>query len=58
MVQLTQEKPERVPLAAFVDRDVHARLFALARREDSSVSRIVRRALAAELEREHRDEAA
>jgi post-segregation antitoxin (ccd killing protein) len=38
-----------VPLGAFIDRDQHEQLAELARRQDCSMSRIVRRALAAEL---------
>lgn len=54
MSQLAQEKTpvERVPLGALVDRAQHERLVELARREDCSVSRVVRRALAHELERQ------
>ena len=43
---------ERVPLSAFVDREQRAALDELARRRDRSLSSIVRRAVAAELERE------
>ena len=43
---------ERVNVSAFVDRDLREQLGELARSEDRSVSAIVRRALAHELERE------
>ncbi len=43
---------EKTMIAARIPRDVSMRLAELARREDRSVSSIVRRAVAAELERE------
>ena len=61
MSQLT-EKPgreERVHLGAFVDREQRDQICALAARRDRSVSSILRRAIAAELERDrHGDPAA
>jgi predicted transcriptional regulator len=51
MSQLGQEK-ERVYIGAQVDRGQRDELIRLARRRDRSVSSIIRRALAAELERE------
>ena len=56
--QLTQEasRKERVPLGAFVDWDQHLQLVERARREDRSLSAIVRRALQAELERDGENE--
>jgi predicted transcriptional regulator len=42
---------KRVPLGAFIDAGQRERLVELARQEDRSVSSIVRKALAAELER-------
>ena len=53
MSQLTQEQGQtRVAIGAFIDR---RRLVELARKEDRSVSAIVRRALTAELEREPKE---
>jgi hypothetical protein len=50
--QLAQEeRAERVPIGAFVDREQRDELVGLARQSDCSVSRIVRRAIARELER-------
>ena len=46
----------RVPLGAFVDAEQRRELGALAARQDRSVSSIVRRALTAELQREHAPE--
>jgi post-segregation antitoxin (ccd killing protein) len=54
MSQLVQERAQRVPLGALVDREQREQLAELARRKDCSVSRIVRKALAAQLERESR----
>jgi predicted transcriptional regulator len=55
MPQVAQSQPrERVPLAAFVDAAHHRELADLARREDRSISSIVRRAVQAELERQGR----
>jgi hypothetical protein len=52
MVQIAQEEgAERVPIGAFVDREQRDELERLARERDCSMSRIVRRALASELER-------
>lgn len=52
MGQIAQEeRTERVPIGAFVDPEQRKQLVELARQEDCSVSRVVRRALAAELER-------
>jgi hypothetical protein len=54
MSQLEREhlqRPERVHLGAFVDRDLAARLAELARAEDRSVSSEIRRAVTAHLER-------
>jgi post-segregation antitoxin (ccd killing protein) len=53
MSQFAQEvsRPERVHLGAMVDPEQRRQLVELARQEDCSVSRIVRKALAAELER-------
>ena len=53
MAQFAQEatRPERVHLGAMVDVEQRRQLLELARREDCSVSRIVRKALAAELDR-------
>ena len=52
MSQLAQEeRAERVPIGAFVDREQRDELVRLARDSDCSMSRIVRRALASELER-------
>jgi post-segregation antitoxin (ccd killing protein) len=45
------ERAERVPIGAFVDREQRDELVRLARERDCSMSRIVRRALATELER-------
>ena len=42
---------KRIPLGAFIDREQHAKLVEVARREDRSISAVVRRALSAELER-------
>ena len=51
MGQIAQEnRTQRVPLGALVDREQKDEVFRLAREHDCSVSRIVRRALAAELE--------
>ena len=47
-----KEHRERVHVGAFVDREQQQKLVKLARKRDRSVSSIVRRALAAELERE------
>jgi predicted transcriptional regulator len=49
MSQIAQER--RVHVGAFVDREQRRQLVELARREDRSVSAVVRRALSAELER-------
>jgi hypothetical protein len=46
-----EERAERVPIGAFVDREQRDELVRLARERDCSMSRIVRRAIAAELER-------
>jgi hypothetical protein len=46
-----EERAERVPIGAFVDREQRDELVRLARDSDCSMSRIVRRALASELER-------
>ena len=52
MSQLAQEeRAERVPIGAFVDREQRDELVRVARERDCSMSRIVRRAIAAELER-------
>jgi predicted DNA-binding ribbon-helix-helix protein len=46
MSQLTQEKrPRHVPLGAFVPRELHEAVERLARREDRSMSSILRVAL-------------
>jgi hypothetical protein len=56
MAQLAQgNRPQRVPLGALVDRQQREAIFELAREDDCSVSRIVRRALAAELKRINSD---
>ncbi len=47
-----KERPDRQPLGAYIDVDQHRQLAELARAEDRSVSAIVRRAIAHELERE------
>jgi predicted transcriptional regulator len=54
MSQVAQENEHRgrVYVGAFVDREQRQQLVELARKRDRSVSSIVRRALAAELERE------
>ena len=52
MGQIAQEgRAGRVPIGAFVDREQRDELVRLARERDCSMSRIVRRAIAAELER-------
>ena len=53
MAQVAPEiaRSERVHIGAFVDLEQRRQLVELARQEDCSVSRIVRKALAAELER-------
>jgi hypothetical protein len=52
MSQVAQEgRTERVPIGAFVDREQRDELVRVARERDCSMSRIVRRAIAAELER-------
>lgn len=51
MSTTTREKPKRVPVHAFVDREQAEAAERLARAEDRSVSSIVRRALDAYLER-------
>jgi post-segregation antitoxin (ccd killing protein) len=50
MSQLAQERRARVHVGACVDPEQRRQLVELARHEDCSVSRIVRKALAAELE--------
>jgi proline dehydrogenase len=45
MTQLAQEKAERVQLAAFVDREQREAIAQLARRDDRSMSSVVRQAL-------------
>jgi predicted transcriptional regulator len=50
MNQLAQEK-DRVHIGAYVDCEQAQRIVRLARERDRSVSSIIRRALAAELER-------
>ena len=50
-----ENRAQRVPLGALVDREQKDEVFRLAREHDCSVSRIVRRALAAELERTSED---
>ena len=45
-----EERAEREPIGAFVDREQRDELVRLARERDCSMSRIVRGALAAELE--------
>jgi hypothetical protein len=56
MSQLAQEnRAQRVTLGALVDRRQKEAVFQLARQHDCSVSRIVRRALTAELEREEKE---
>jgi predicted transcriptional regulator len=55
MSQLGQEK-DRVYIGAQVDRRQREELIRLARRRDRSLSSIIRRALAAELEREPKPE--
>jgi predicted transcriptional regulator len=47
-------KGRRVQLGAFIDAGQRERLVELARAEDRSVSAVVRRALAAEIERHER----
>jgi predicted transcriptional regulator len=47
----TAAKRDRELVATHVDPDQHAALVALARSEDRSISSVVRRAIAAELER-------
>jgi predicted transcriptional regulator len=56
MTQEAQSQPrqQRVALGAFIDSEQHRELVDLARREDRSVSSIVRRALRAELEQRGR----
>jgi hypothetical protein len=49
-----EERAERVPIGAFVDREQRDELVRLARQSDCSMSRIVRRALSRELERSER----
>jgi post-segregation antitoxin (ccd killing protein) len=44
-----------VPIGAFVDREQRDELVRLARERDCSMSRIVRRAIAAELERSEKE---
>jgi hypothetical protein len=52
MGQIAQEeRTERVPIGAFVDREQRDELVRVARERDCSMSRIVRRAIASELER-------
>jgi post-segregation antitoxin (ccd killing protein) len=46
-----EPRPKRVPLGAFVDAAQHRQVVELAKKEDRSVSAVVRRALAAELDR-------
>jgi hypothetical protein len=55
MSQIAESRAERVPLGALVDRRQKDEVFRLAREQDCSVSRIVRKALAAEIERIHSD---
>jgi len=56
MGQIAQEeRAERVPIGAFIDREQRDELVRLARERDCSMSRIVRSALAAELERTSED---
>jgi hypothetical protein len=50
-LQVSYLAQERVPLGAYVDAEQKAAVRELAQRSDRSVSSIVRRALAAELER-------
>lgn len=47
-----EQKKERVIVAAYIDKAQQQRLVEQARREDRSLSALVRRALANELERE------
>jgi hypothetical protein len=58
MSELAQEKEqrERVHIGAFVDRRQRDELVQFARERDRSVSSIIRRALASELEREPKGE--
>ena len=49
----SREKPKRVPVQAFVDREQAEDAERLAKREDRSVSSIVRQALRGYLERAH-----
>jgi hypothetical protein len=52
MGQIAQEgRAGRVPIGALVDREQRDELVRVARERDCSMSRIVRRAIAAELER-------
>jgi hypothetical protein len=56
MSQLDQEsRPSRVHVGAFVDRDQQQKLVELARREDRSVSSVIRQALASYVRREQVD---
>ena len=57
MGQVAQgERAERVPIDALVDREQRDEVVRLAREHDCSMSGIVRRALAAELERDPKPE--
>ena len=56
MAQIVQD--DRRLVGARVDPQVREQLFALARREDRSVSSVVRRALVREIERDHDEEEA
>jgi post-segregation antitoxin (ccd killing protein) len=53
MSEPTQKEPRqtRVPIGALINVDQREQVVALARKEDRSVSAVVRRALAAELDR-------
>jgi predicted transcriptional regulator len=56
MSQLDQEsRPSRVHVGAFVDPEQRRQLVELARREDRSVSSVIRQALASYVRREQSD---
>jgi predicted transcriptional regulator len=49
---------ERTHIGAYVDRELRRQLIELARRDDRSVSSVIRQALKAHVEREQRGKAA
>ena len=49
---------ERTHIGAYVDAEQRRQLIELARRDDRSVSSVIRQALKAHVEREYRDKAA